>query len=58
MIDAIRNQLGQPGGGGLSEENTAIVDIHFGFFNTKLTEKLEERANALKAADFKKLVDN
>lgn len=56
MISAIRSQLGRAGG--LSEENSEIVDIHFGFFNRKLTDKLEERADALKAADFKKLQEN
>lgn len=38
---------------GLSEEDSAIIDIHFGFFNKKLTDKLEQSANALKNADFK-----
>jgi len=32
-----------------------IFDIQFGFNNDKLVKKLEERAEALKNADFEKL---
>jgi len=37
------------------ESEADIIDIHFGFNNVKLLDKLEERANALKCADFNKL---
>ena len=36
-------------------EDCDIVDIHFGMNNKKMTDKLEERAAALKATKFDKL---
>lgn len=39
----------------MDEDKLNIVDVVFGFNNGKMLTKLEERANALKAADFKTL---
>jgi len=36
-------------------EQHDIIDIHFGFNNSRLLNMLEERANILKAAEFEKL---
>lgn len=48
LIDQISSQL--------HIEKTDIVDIHFGFNNSRMLNKVEERANALKSANFQKVV--
>ena len=40
--------------GGLSQDQTQIACIQFGFDNSRLLQMLEQRANALKNANFKK----
>ena len=47
MIEKITSQLGV--------EKNEIVDIHFGFNNSRMLNKLGERADALKAAKVSKL---
>ena len=41
--------------GTVDEDKLNVVDVVFGFYNYKMLSKLEDRANALKDADFKKL---
>ena len=40
----------------LQVDRDEIVDIHFGFNNSRMLNKLEERAEALKAAEFQKIM--
>ena len=40
---------------GVPEQETEIVDIYFGLNNTKMTDKLIQRADALNSGDFDKL---
>jgi len=48
MIEMITSQL--------HTDKSEIVDIHFGFNNSRMLNKLEQRAEALKSADFQKVV--
>ena len=47
MIEKITSQL--------QVDKDEIVDIHFGFNNSRMLNKLEQRAEALKAAEFQKI---
>lgn len=51
MIQNIKDQLSSD----VPAQMQEIVDCHFSFDNAKVLYALENRANALKAADFKKL---
>ena len=42
-------------GNNLTEDQTKIFDVHFGFNNKSLLDKLEARADALKDGDFDRL---
>ena len=51
MIQTIKEQLSSDVPGQMRE----IIDCHFSFDNSELLDSIEERAQALKAADLKKL---
>ena len=52
---SIKRQIIHEEGSTITEETGRIIDIHFGFNNTKLHKLLEARAAALKSANIQKL---